>query len=243
MPGRARAAGLLMMMPAFYSAFVLLFQVDQTGQRSLSALASGWARYSFGFWQNGLTGQERAYFALSGAVLLLALVLGVLTMVRGALVICLLFLVIEALLAIPGLVWNINDQSGWRKLPNWFVHARAVPFHYAPGSAWLLFVAAVVGLILGVGARRAGAGRSEQQKLQGYQGYQPQLVQPAYHDAAALQPLAADQAPAYPTQPVYSSEQATPAPAIAAAGWYPDPYGQTAQRYWDGSGWTEHTQP
>lgn len=242
MPGRARAAGLLMMMPAFYSAFVLLFQVDQTGQRSLSALASGWARYSFGFWQNGLTGQERAYFALSGAVLLLALVLGVLTMVRGALVICLLFLVIEALLAIPGLVWNVNDQSGWRKLPSWFVHARAVPFHYAPGSAWLLFVAAVLGLILGVGARRARGGRTEQHEYQAHQPYQPYTAQPPYLDPTALQP-AAEQPPAYPTQPIYPPEQATPAPAIAAAGWYPDPYGQTAQRYWDGSGWTEHTQP
>lgn len=25
-----------------------------------------------------------------------------------------------------------------------------------------------------------------------------------------------------------------------AAGWYPDPSGQAAQRYWDGSEWTDH---
>lgn len=25
------------------------------------------------------------------------------------------------------------------------------------------------------------------------------------------------------------------------AGWYPDPQGQAAQRYWDGSQWTDHT--
>ena len=24
-------------------------------------------------------------------------------------------------------------------------------------------------------------------------------------------------------------------------GWYPDPYGQAAQRYWDGGRWTGHT--
>jgi uncharacterized protein YbjQ (UPF0145 family) len=28
-----------------------------------------------------------------------------------------------------------------------------------------------------------------------------------------------------------------------AAGWYPDPQGGGGQRYWDGSAWTEHTQP
>ena len=26
-----------------------------------------------------------------------------------------------------------------------------------------------------------------------------------------------------------------------AAGWYPDPYGQAALRFWDGRGWTGHT--
>jgi len=29
--------------------------------------------------------------------------------------------------------------------------------------------------------------------------------------------------------------------AMAAAGWYPDPYDPTQLRYWDGSEWTEHT--
>lgn len=40
------------------------------------------------------------------------------------------------------------------------------------------------------------------------------------------------------------------APAAAAppsqgppAGWYADPSGQPAQRWWDGAQWTEHTQP
>lgn len=28
-----------------------------------------------------------------------------------------------------------------------------------------------------------------------------------------------------------------------AAGWYPDPQNPTAQRYWDGIMWTDHTQP
>jgi hypothetical protein len=34
----------------------------------------------------------------------------------------------------------------------------------------------------------------------------------------------------------------TPAPpADPSAGWKPDPYGQAAQRYWDGTAWTQHT--
>lgn len=27
------------------------------------------------------------------------------------------------------------------------------------------------------------------------------------------------------------------------AGWYPDPYGEPATRYWDGNMWTDHTGP
>jgi hypothetical protein len=44
--------------------------------------------------------------------------------------------------------------------------------------------------------------------------------------------------------PLASAQQAAsmPAPSAgAAAGWYPDPTGEAAQRYWDGSRWTEHT--
>jgi hypothetical protein len=33
-----------------------------------------------------------------------------------------------------------------------------------------------------------------------------------------------------------------PAPAAPAPGWYVDPAGAAAQRYWDGSSWTEHLQ-
>ena len=29
--------------------------------------------------------------------------------------------------------------------------------------------------------------------------------------------------------------------STGGAGWHPDPYGQARLRYWDGSGWTEHT--
>ena len=32
-------------------------------------------------------------------------------------------------------------------------------------------------------------------------------------------------------------------PPLPAAGWYPDPAGGNAQRYWDGRQWTEHTTP
>ena len=235
MPGRARAAGLLMMVPAFYSLFVLFSAMDRTGYNSsLSNEVRDWARSTFGFWQSGLDGQERAFYALTAAVLALALLLGLLTLLRGALVICVLFLIVEALLAVPSLIWNVTDGSGWRKFPSWFVHIRAVPFHYGSASAWLLFVAAVVGLVLAIGARRqTGAGEIQQLA---YQPYQP------YQEPTALHPVGPEQPTPYPVQPVYQTEPATPAPAIAAAGWYPDPYGQTAQRYWDGSGWTEHTQ-
>lgn len=30
---------------------------------------------------------------------------------------------------------------------------------------------------------------------------------------------------------------------MASAGWYPDPSGQPAQRYWDGAAWSEHVRP
>ena len=30
-------------------------------------------------------------------------------------------------------------------------------------------------------------------------------------------------------------------PAGPAAGWYPDPWGQAATRWWDGTTWTGHT--
>jgi hypothetical protein len=35
---------------------------------------------------------------------------------------------------------------------------------------------------------------------------------------------------------------AAPAAPAAPAGWYADPHEQAALRYWDGDGWTPHTQ-
>lgn len=32
----------------------------------------------------------------------------------------------------------------------------------------------------------------------------------------------------------------SPAPTQPPAGWYPDPWRQSAQRWWDGSQWTQH---
>lgn len=42
-----------------------------------------------------------------------------------------------------------------------------------------------------------------------------------------------------PEQPVARQAPASRAPAAVAAGWYPDPSGHHASRYWDGTGWTE----
>jgi hypothetical protein len=44
-------------------------------------------------------------------------------------------------------------------------------------------------------------------------------------------------APARPAAP-----PPAPAPQGPPAGWYPDPRGQAAQRWWDGTTWTDHTQ-
>ncbi|WP_394855679.1 DUF2510 domain-containing protein [Rhodococcus globerulus] len=44
-------------------------------------------------------------------------------------------------------------------------------------------------------------------------------------------------------QDVAASTPPPPPPASVPAGWYPDANGAPAQRYWDGSAWTEHTAP
>ena len=36
---------------------------------------------------------------------------------------------------------------------------------------------------------------------------------------------------------------AAASPTVTPAGWYPDPDDASIQRYWDGSAWTEHTNP
>jgi hypothetical protein len=41
--------------------------------------------------------------------------------------------------------------------------------------------------------------------------------------------------------PIPSAATAAPTAAMAPAGWYPDPKGVAAQRYWDGATWTDHT--
>ena len=46
--------------------------------------------------------------------------------------------------------------------------------------------------------------------------------------------------PATAAQPV-AAASADAAAAEVPAGWYPDPQGVAAQRYWDGSTWTDHT--
>ncbi len=59
----------------------------------------------------------------------------------------------------------------------------------------------------------------------------------------AVQPVAgsADASSATAVPPIPSAATAAPTAAMAPAGWYPDPKGVAAQRYWDGATWTDHT--
>ncbi len=45
----------------------------------------------------------------------------------------------------------------------------------------------------------------------------------------------------FPAQAVGVSIFQPQAPALPPPGWHPDPWGQAAQRYWDGASWTQHT--
>jgi hypothetical protein len=56
--------------------------------------------------------------------------------------------------------------------------------------------------------------------------------------------LAGHTAPVAPTTPAFAAPpRPTPPPPAVPAGWYPDGQNQALQRYWDGTGWTEHTAP
>ena len=46
-----------------------------------------------------------------------------------------------------------------------------------------------------------------------------------------------------PTGPPPPERPVQAAPPTAPAGWYPDPYGEATQRYWDGQRWTGGTIP
>ena len=45
----------------------------------------------------------------------------------------------------------------------------------------------------------------------------------------------------FPAQGVGVSIFQPRAAALPPPGWHPDPWGQAAQRYWDGASWTQHT--
>jgi hypothetical protein len=64
------------------------------------------------------------------------------------------------------------------------------------------------------------------------------LMEGGAADVDFLAPSADPVAP--PLRPV-SPTTSLPAP-IAAAGWYPDPAGESGFRYWDGAAWTEAVQ-
>jgi hypothetical protein len=72
--------------------------------------------------------------------------------------------------------------------------------------------------------------------------WDPNPVPATAHDAWADETPAA--IPAEPgaveSQSPRSAPVATAAP-LPAAGWFPDPKGEAANRYWDGNAWTDHT--
>jgi hypothetical protein len=68
----------------------------------------------------------------------------------------------------------------------------------------------------------------------------------------ALQPTALPPVAAYPPMTAGTTAFAVdgplmpampPTPQAIAPGWYPDPQGLPAQRWWDGTAWTEHSAP
>lgn len=105
------------------------------------------------------------------------------------------------------------------------------------GSALALIVGGVIALLVIVGVVVLVA---RSRRSSGAAAPQP---------VAAYQPGAPQQQPQPPAPPQASAPQQQPqppAPPQAAApqqpaGWYPDPWGQAAQRWWDGSQWTGHT--
>jgi len=116
------------------------------------------------------------------------------------------------------------------------------------GGLVLAALAVGAGLLL---ARQGGASKAAVAAApsMGYQspaGYPPQggpdPYQPdVHHPYAAAQP-GVQQAPA-----PFDAHQGTQAPYVAPApampeGWYRDPSGQAAQRWWDGTAWTGYTQ-
>ncbi len=84
---------------------------------------------------------------------------------------------------------------------------------------------------------RAAAG-SQQSGLEG---------QPPAAWSATDQPLATvlDDGPARTGTAAFEAPQpyAGPVPLAIAPGWYPDPQGLPAQRWWDGARWTDHSAP
>lgn len=74
-------------------------------------------------------------------------------------------------------------------------------------------------------------------------GYPAAQPGPAYAPQQPPGPLPYGQTPSAPAPAPLPPPAPSPPPAPGAlpAGWYPDPSGQAAQRWWDGSAWTEHT--
>jgi hypothetical protein len=73
----------------------------------------------------------------------------------------------------------------------------------------------------------------------GYFGGAGPAVGHAQPGAPGAQPAVGAGGAAIP--PIPAAAVATPTAAAAPAGWYPDPHGVAAQRYWDGATWTQHT--
>lgn len=92
-----------------------------------------------------------------------------------------------------------------------------------------LYLALVASIATSLGAMIATPGRAM---------LAPPTVGPGGPPRGKIAPGAVSPGATAPAQPASSM----PAPSGgAAAGWYPDPTGAAAQRYWDGTRWTDHT--